>query len=142
MWFTLFIKGIEGLVAGLMFKYVAGKKPYRTPVKITLGVVSMIVGGIFMVMGYFGTQALFWGDEETGKVAAAIMQLPWDCLQLGVSTVLASLFIYVIRIERAVQIKPATVTQTTQEVAADVSTSDEQVIDAEVIEDEQPKDKE
>ena len=70
------------------------------------------------------------------------MQLPWDCLQLGVSTVLASLFIYVIRIERAVQIKPATVTQTTQEVAADVSTSDEQVIDAEVIEDEQPKDKE
>lgn len=142
MWFTLFIKGIEGLVAGLMFKYVAGKKPYRTPVKITLGVVSMIVGGIFMVMGYFGTQALFWGDEETGKLAAAIMQLPWDCLQLGVSTVLASLFIYVIRIERAVQIKPATVTQTTQEVAADVSTSDEQVIDAEVIEDEQPKDKE
>lgn len=143
MWFTLFIKGIEGLVAGLMFKFVAGKKPYRTPVKITLGVVSMIVGGIFMVMGYFGTQALFWGDEETGKVAAAIMQLPWDCLQLGVSTVLASIFIYVIRIEKAVQIKPATVTQQVEKATSEAPTSDEQVIDAEVTQDEeQPKDNE
>lgn len=143
MWFTLFIKGIEGLVAGLMFKFVAGKKPYRTPVKITLGVVSMIVGGIFMVGGYFGTQALFWGDEETGKVAAALMQLPWDCLQLGVSTVLASIFIYVIRIEKAVQIKPATVTQQVEKATSEAPTSDEQVIDAEVIGDEeQPKDNE
>ncbi|MGN0765795.1 MAG: ECF transporter S component [Christensenellales bacterium] len=143
MWFTLFIKGIEGLVAGLMFKFVAGKKPYRTPVKITLGVVSMIVGGIFMVGGYFGTQALFWGDEETGKVAAAIMQLPWDCLQLGVSTVLASIFIYVIRIERAVQLKPATVTQQVEKATSEAPTSDEQVIDAEVTQDEeQPKDNE
>ena len=107
MWFTLFVKGIEGLVAGLMFKYVAGRKNYKTPTKVTLGVVSMLVGGAFMVLGYFGTQALFWGDAEFGKLAAAIIQVPWDCLQLGVSVVLASVFVYAIKIEKAVQIKPA-----------------------------------
>ncbi|MGN0772117.1 MAG: ECF transporter S component [Christensenellales bacterium] len=136
MWFTLFIKGIEGLLAGIMFKYVAGRKPYRTPVRITLGVVSMLVGGAFMILGYFGTQALFWGDESTGKLAAAIAQVPWDCLQTGVSVVLASIFIYVIRIEKAVKLTPATVSmfeEDSKEIPAESDNAE--IIDAEVIED-------
>ena len=89
MLFTLFIKAIEGLVFGILFslirKYIKNKF-----LNISLSILSMFFSTFLMMTGYFICQTFFYGTY-----AAAIIALPMDAVQATVSTVLASILLYV-----------------------------------------------
>lgn len=106
MWFTLVIKGLEGLVAGLFIRFVADKVDHKNIRHKVLAGVGMFIGTIVMVGGYFGTQALIWGgDTQNGlsRLATATAQLPWDCLQAVVSMVIANVLLYGLKLRELVQ---------------------------------------
>ena len=69
--FTLFIKGIEGALCGVLLKYALpkltrGKYPL---LQVILGIAAMMLCALFMAAGYFGTNVLF------GAVGCAIAAL-------------------------------------------------------------------
>ncbi|MEG2274096.1 MAG: ECF transporter S component [Clostridia bacterium] len=88
MLFTLFIKGLEGLLCGLLFqlirKFVRGKV-----LSISLSVVAMTISTLLMMTGYFVCQTFFYGTYAT-----AIIALPTDSAQAICSTALASVLLY------------------------------------------------
>ncbi|MEG1394243.1 MAG: ECF transporter S component [Clostridia bacterium] len=98
MWFTLVIKGLEGLACGLLAHYLLPKFDKKKPLKITMNVVFMLAGAVIMVSGYFGTQWLMWGTKES-----ALAQLPWDCLQAVTGATVATLLLYCLRLESLVE---------------------------------------
>ncbi|MEG2541548.1 MAG: ECF transporter S component [Clostridia bacterium] len=88
MLFTLFIKGLEGLLCGVLFqlirKFVRGKA-----LSISLSVVAMTISTLLMMTGYFVCQTFFYGTYAT-----AIIALPTDSAQAICSTALASVLLY------------------------------------------------
>ncbi len=125
MWFTLFIKGFEGLVAGLFIRFVAEKVDSKDIRHKVLAGVGMLLGAIVMVGGYFGTQALIWGgdaENNLSRLATATAQLPWDCLQAGVSMVLANVLLYGLRLRDLVRNKRRPEPAKDQADSADLTT--------------------
>lgn len=109
MVFTLVIKALEGLVAGILFHLInkwydkkaggiavddksALKKCYI--LKIVFSCLASLLGITIMMMGYFMCQSLFYGT-----IAGAIVALPFDCAQGVISLVIANLSLYVLKLD-------------------------------------------
>jgi uncharacterized membrane protein len=86
---TLVVKGIEGLVVGLLAaKYLkTGKNNYRL-------IIAVVVGAVIMVAGNFSAEAFLLGvfDEAFGWTAAVAELLP-NIIQGGLSAVLGYILI-------------------------------------------------
>ena len=102
--FTLFIKGIEGALCGVLLKYAMpkltrGKYPL---LQVILGVAAMMLCALFMAAGYFGTNVLFWGegDSPATRLSGALLQLPIDIAQGAVGCAIAALLIYAVRLDK------------------------------------------
>lgn len=102
--FTLFIKGIEGALCGVLLKYALpklsrGKYPL---LQVVLGITAMMLCALFMAAGYFGTNVLFWGegDSPATRLSGALLQLPIDIAQGAVGCAIAALLIYAVRLDK------------------------------------------
>ena len=102
MLYTLVIKAIEGLVAGLIFQAIykwydkvetPDKK--RFALKVVFAVLACLGCSLFMACGYFICKAFMYGTIES-----ALTSLPKNVLQAVVSTLLASLALYAARLEK------------------------------------------
>lgn len=102
MLYTLVIKAIEGLVAGLLFQalykwYDKAEHPdkKRFTLKVVFAVLISLACSLFMAGGYFICKAFMYGTIES-----ALTSLPKNVLQAVVSTTLASLVLYAARLEK------------------------------------------
>lgn len=102
MLYTLVIKAIEGLVAGLIFQAIyKWYDKVETPVKkrfalkVVFAVLTCLGCSLFMACGYFICKAFMYGTIES-----ALTSLPKNVLQAVVSTLLASLALYAARLEK------------------------------------------
>ena len=101
--FSLFIKAIEGALAGALLRYALpkaiGKSP-KTALKIIGDAICCLIAGAVMVAGYFATNVLFWGsgDAPAARLSGAVTQLPWDVLQAVVSVILSNLILNLMRL--------------------------------------------
>ena len=91
MFFTLIIKGIEGFIVGFLADVVQ-KKVKAPKLQIVFTILSMLLGGIIMMIGYFISQTFFYGT-----LATAVIALPLDALQAVSSVVLASIVLYALK---------------------------------------------
>lgn len=98
--FTLAIKAVEALVAGGLFRVLsrifAGGK-IKDAVFCTL---SCIVGGALMAAGYFLAEGLLLAE---GGWQGGVVNLPWNVLQGAVSAVVATVLLFVCRIETLIK---------------------------------------
>lgn len=93
--FTLIIKALEGLVAGLLFKVIS-KLFKKEPVQAILCALGNIAGGILMALGYFLAEGLLLAEDSwTGGIA----NLPFNILQGVISAIVAVVLLYVCRIK-------------------------------------------
>lgn len=112
MLFTLFIKAIEGLVAGLLLMLIRRAFKNRLDklsrskeaalalkklqiVKIVCSAAAMLFSAAIMMTGYFICQTFFYGT-----MSAAVIALPMDAAQAVVSCVLATVVLYVFGLEK------------------------------------------
>lgn len=88
MFYTLVIKGLEGLIAGglmvLIKKFVKKKS-----LSVLFGALSLLFAAFFMMTGYFVCQTFFYGSKESALVA-----LPMDAVQATVSFTVAFVALY------------------------------------------------
>lgn len=88
MFFTLVIKGLEGLICGLLlnvvYRYIKQKV-----LRIVLSILSMAFSAFFMMTGYFVCQTFLYGTY-----GAAIIALPMDAVQAACSTAVAAVVLY------------------------------------------------
>ena len=83
---TLFVKGIMGAVMGL-FIMKAMNKEGRNVLGVPLyQMVGMILAGCEMVAGYYIAEGVIYGN-----FVSALLGIPWNIVQFGVGTVLATL---------------------------------------------------
>lgn len=92
MFYSLAIHGIEGLACGLLLK-VINAKCSNSKIRALLGGTAMVLCGVFMAGMYFLAKWLFYGTW-----ASALVSLPRNLIQAGLSAVLAILAIYVLRL--------------------------------------------
>lgn len=86
--FTLVIKGIEGLLVGLL---ASGEKSY--PVRVLVG----LLGGLVMVSGYFLAEVVLYG------FGAALAELPGNFIQAGSAVAIGPLVVLALqRVLRAI----------------------------------------
>ena len=93
MFFTLVIKGAEGLVCGLLMKL------FRTCergkfLSFVTGAVCMTVSGTLMMTGYFVCNTFMYGTP-----ASALVALPADAVQAATSVALACVLLYAFRLD-------------------------------------------
>ena len=102
--FTLFIKGIEGALCGLLVKYALPKltRGRHAALQAALGTLAMLLCALVMATGYFGTNVLFWGegDSPATRLSGALLQLPVDIAQGAVGCAIAVALVYVIRLDK------------------------------------------
>lgn len=102
--FTLFIKGIEGALCGLLVKYALPKltRGKHAALQAALGTLAMLLCALVMATGYFGTNVLFWGegDSPATRLSGALLQLPVDIAQGAVGCAIAVALVYVIRLDK------------------------------------------
>lgn len=85
---TLIVKGLEGLIAGVLFKVLSGllkNKKVGLPVSI---VVAFLVGAVEMIVGYYIGGAIILGissGDWTVAFTSSALDIPGNCLQGGVS---------------------------------------------------------
>lgn len=96
--FTLVIKALEGLLAGLLFKIFkkAFIKEEGRVKKVIFSTLSNLVGGLIMAAGYFLAEGLLLAE---GKWQGGLVNLPWNILQGAVSAVVAPLLLFVCRLD-------------------------------------------
>lgn len=96
--FTLVIKALEGLIAGLLFKAFKSAfiKEGGTVKKVVFSAVSNVVGGLIMAAGYFLAEGLLLAE---GKWQGGLVNLPWNALQGAVSAVVAAVVLFVCRLD-------------------------------------------
>jgi len=82
---TLVIKGIEGLVAGLLIR--AFRADPGTVLGTLLAFVSFVVAGLWMAAGYFGAEYVIFGLDW----APPTSELPFNLAQAGISAVVAGI---------------------------------------------------
>lgn len=98
MWFTLVIKGMEGLIAGLGIYYAnklfekSNKEKKDKIIKDVLYLVSCLVAAAWMVLGYYLAKAFSYGTPES-----ALVSLPKNCLQGGLSIIIAAILYYALK---------------------------------------------
>jgi uncharacterized membrane protein len=84
---TLVIKGLEGFIVGSL-----GHRAFRASGKITPAVLaSVIVGGLWMVFGYFLAGSFLFGYR------AALVEFPGNLLQAGGSALIAIPLVHALR---------------------------------------------
>ncbi|MGI6128661.1 MAG: ECF transporter S component [bacterium] len=76
--FTFFIKGAEGLVAGLI-----SHRPFYQNGRTIRAAIGLVVGGLLMVLGYFVAEIFLYG------LPAAIAELPGNLFQATGSVIIA-----------------------------------------------------
>ena len=93
MFFTLVIKGLEGLICGLLMRLFRTSRRGKFLAPVTGGA-SMLVAGAFMMTGYFICNSFIYGTP-----ASALAALPADAVQASLSVVLACLLLYLMRLD-------------------------------------------
>lgn len=97
--FTLAIKALEALIAGLIFK--ACKKAFAKEggrvIKTVLCALSGVVGGVVMAAGYFVAEGLLLAE---GGWQGGIVNLPWNILQGVASAVIAAAILFLCRLDK------------------------------------------
>lgn len=93
MFFTLFIKGLEGLLCGVGMKLLRTSARGRVLAPVTGGA-SMLVAGAFMMTGYFICNSFIYGTP-----ASALAALPADAVQASLSVALACVLLYLMRLD-------------------------------------------
>ncbi|MDE6474805.1 MAG: ECF transporter S component [Clostridia bacterium] len=97
--FTLVIKALEGLIAGLLFKIISKTVKNQVPQSIFYCLGS-IVGGLEMALGYFLAEGLLLAEDSwTGGV----VNLPFNILQGTISAVVATVLLYACQLKRIFQ---------------------------------------
>lgn len=132
MLYTLVIKAIEGLLAGVAFTLIYkwfDKKETPTnrdvALKITFATITCIVCTMLMAVGYYICKAFMYGTPES-----ALTSLPKNVLQAVASTLIAVLALYAARLEKIrpktqLVLKDKPVSQPKTDVVSDEETSDE-----------------
>lgn len=94
--FTLVIKALEGVIAGLLFKLIAKfiKKQIPQAILYSLG---CIVGGLAMAFGYFLAEGLLLAED---RWTGGVVNLPFNILQGAISAVLATVLLYACQLKR------------------------------------------
>ena len=102
MLYTLVIKAIEGLVAGIAFTFIYKRfdkieNPTKKDValKIVFATITCVCCTAFMAGGYFICKAFMYGTMES-----ALTSLPKNIVQALVSTLIAMLVLYAARLEK------------------------------------------
>lgn len=102
MLYTLVIKAIEGLVAGIAFTFIYKRfdkieNPTKkdTALKIVFATITCVCCTAFMAAGYFVCKAFMYGTMES-----ALTSLPKNIVQALVSTLIAMLVMYAARLEK------------------------------------------
>lgn len=131
MLYTLVIKSIEGLLAGVAFWAIYkhfGKKEQPSKrdfvLKIVFATVTCVVCTMLMALGYYVCKAFMYGTPES-----ALTSLPKNVLQAVVSTLIAMLVLYAARLEK---LRPKTqlALQTAPRKTEEIETpSDEESLD-------------
>lgn len=88
MWATLIIKGIEGLVCGLIMRAFSRLKLKRTA-QVALSLVAMLIAGLWMMLGYFVAESFIYGT-----LAAAVFALSANAMQISLSIVCSIILLY------------------------------------------------
>ncbi|MDE6361547.1 MAG: ECF transporter S component [Clostridia bacterium] len=88
--FTLVIKALEGVIAGLLFKLIAKAVKKQVPQSIFYCLGS-IVGGLVMAIGYFLAEGLLLAED---RWTGGVVNLPFNILQGAISAVLATVLLY------------------------------------------------
>lgn len=91
MFFTLIIKGIEGFTVGILYDVIR-KKVKNLKLEIVFTILSMVLGGSIMMVGYFISQTFFYGT-----LASAVIALPLDALQAVSAVILSSVILYALK---------------------------------------------
>ena len=122
MLYTLVIKAIEGLLAGIAFTLIykwfdKKENPTKRDValKIVFATITCIVCTMLMAVGYYICKAFMYGTPES-----ALTSLPKNVVQAVVSTLIAVLVLYAARLEKMrakTQLVLKPVQQKTEEVA-------------------------
>jgi uncharacterized membrane protein len=82
---TFVIKGIEGLIAGLLVKAIGSD--LKTGKGTALCFVSFVIAGVWMVAGYFGAEYVIFGLDWAPPLA----ELPFNLAQGGMSAAIAGI---------------------------------------------------
>ena len=93
MFYTLFIKGVEGFLCGLFLSLVRKKVSVKKK-KLFFSFLTMFLSVLWMALGYFLCQTLFYGSVKTALVA-----LPMDVVQGVASFTLASCLLYLFKMD-------------------------------------------
>lgn len=97
--FTLIIKALEGLIAGLVAKYAVlfcQKIKAKTSPEALFATLGTLLGGLIMAFGYFLAEGLILAE---GKWSGGIVNLPWNILQGTISAILSIILLYVFRLK-------------------------------------------
>ncbi|MDE7191601.1 MAG: ECF transporter S component [Clostridia bacterium] len=94
--FTLVIKALEGVIAGLLFKLIAKAVKKQVPQSIFYCLGS-IVGGLIMAIGYFLAEGLLLAED---RWTGGVVNLPFNILQGTISAVLATVLLYACQLKR------------------------------------------
>ena len=97
--FTMIVKALEGLVAGLIAKAAAkfcNKLHGARHLESLFVALGNILGGLIMAGGYFLAEGLLLAE---GKWSGGIINLPWNILQGTISALLSALLLYVLRLK-------------------------------------------
>lgn len=92
--FTLVVKGLEGLIAGLLVRLVE-KVIKKKPLKIGLQIGSLALSALWMTLGYFLVKWLILGDLVQSAIAAALIEVPFNLAQGGISVAIAAVLVFV-----------------------------------------------
>lgn len=97
--FTLIIKALEGLIAGLVAKYAVlfcQKIKAKTSLEALFATLGTLLSGLIMAFGYFLAEGLILAE---GKWSGGIVNLPWNILQGTISSILSIILLYVFRLK-------------------------------------------
>lgn len=73
--YTLVIKGLEGLVVGLIVWRLLKGRPGPTSSGIGAAILAIVVGGALMVSGYYFVETFIMGKAAAAEVPGNIMQV-------------------------------------------------------------------
>lgn len=91
--FTLVIKGLEGLIAGLLCT-LAEKTIKKKQFRIAAEIGALALAALWMVFGYFLVKWLILGDLEKSAIAAALIEVPFNLAQGGISVAIAACTVF------------------------------------------------
>lgn len=94
--FTLVIKGLEGVIAGLLFMIIKKLVKKQLPQSI-LYCVGNILGGLVMALGYFLAEGILLAEDSW---AGGTLNLPFNILQGSISAIVTTVLLYACQLKR------------------------------------------